>query len=420
MKLRSLFQRLTAGKIKKSHFFILILLMTGLGLFAQSRKELERQRRQKEQEIEQIQRRLEKKSEKKEKTLQDLDNLKLEIDKREEYIGTLQNQLHLVARRIEAESDITAALDRDIDSLKKEYGKLMYFMYKRRGTYNTLSYIFASSSFNEAVRRAKFLQFYIDFRQKQIHLIKRTEESLSSRLTELKANLYEKNLIFNKVGNEKQALELRKSEEADLAKQLKKDEKRLTRQLEEKRRTAEKLDRAISRAIEREIAQSTRSHKSGNNRGKGKNNGSPVDDDHLSSNFADNKSRMPWPLDKGYVCERFGRHEVSGMKNVYVEGKGIKMCCNEGDYTYAVFDGIVTQVIRIPNAGIAVIIRHGDYFTVYSNLQSVIVNAGDHIKSKDMLGKVGRSTGNNNAELDFQIWKKGGEKLDPEKWLSRH
>ncbi|RYD76779.1 MAG: hypothetical protein EOP53_14080, partial [Sphingobacteriales bacterium] len=232
--------------------FLLLLLLVAAQVFGQSRAELERRRKEKEREIMQTRKRLAETSEKKKETLAYLQLLTKQIEARQSLITTMQYEVRVISESIGQGNDVVFALENDLADLRKEYGKLIYFMYKNRSSYSMLTFVFSSRSINEAFNRIKFIQFYSQYRKKQINLIVETEASLTAKVTDLKQKQQQKQEVLQALGIQKQSLETDKTEKDKLAQRLKGDEKKLRKQLKEKQRAAEKLDRAIREVIARE------------------------------------------------------------------------------------------------------------------------------------------------------------------------
>jgi septal ring factor EnvC (AmiA/AmiB activator) len=411
MKRHSLFRLIIPGI---SLAILLGFIVSSARLGAQSRSELEKERRQKEREIRQTKEKIRTNSRKLNATEEDLRDLNTQITQRQEYIGTLQNQLHIFNSRIEQESDITAALDRDLDALRKDYASLMYFMYKNRGSYNTLSFIFSSSSFNEAWRRIKFIRFYTGFREKQMKLIQETDESISRKLADLRANRIEKELVITALNDEKGSLEQDKRDKDELSQRLKGEGKNLQRQLAEQKRIHDRLDKAIRDIIAKEVAEANRKSKTK----KKTQEIAPALDAKLSSQFAGNRSKLPWPVERGAIFEHFGTHGDADNSTLTVVCNGVKIKTPQGANARCIFSGEVQSIVRIPHANLAVIVKHGNYFSVYVNLEEVYVHAGDKLDTKQSIGKVAVNNFSGESELELQIWQ-GNQKLDPERWILR-
>lgn len=420
MRLASVFRK-TIKKYAKATLFLFFCLVVSAPLFAQSKAELERQRKEKEREIRLTRRLLNETNRKQRRTLKYLNVLERQIRTREELIGNLQNQLHLINLGIAETSDIADALDKDLEALKKEYARLLYYMYKNRNQYNLLTFVFSARSYNEAYKRLKFTRYYTDFRKKQFELIQKTQASLAEKITTLKEQQAEKQIVLAQLSEQKKELETDKDEKSKLSEELKGQQDELKKQLREQQRVARKLDNAIRDIIKREMKKSS---KPGAPKVKGKSSTTTADEAltpdvvKLSSEFAANKSKLPWPVERGFISEYFGTQNHPTLDNIIVNNSGVKIRTPKNSKARAIFGGEVSYVIEIPGANHSVIIKHGKYFTVYSNLKSISVKRGDKVKTRQEIGVVGESKINGETEIELQVWK-SGEKLNPAQWIIR-
>ncbi len=420
-------------KLSSIILFCSLLIVSSEHSKAQSRAELEHQRRQKEKDIEQIKKRLSETGRKERKTLSYLNDLKELISQRQSLISTLQNQLNAITIHIETESDIVSALDNDVDNLKKDYAKLLYYMYKNRKSVNLVSFVFAAHSFNDALRRMEFVRFYTSYRITQVELIEKTEASLASRITDLKAEEQSKKEVIASLDEEEKSLESNKQEQNEVMKKLQGDEKKLRRELADQQRVAKQLDKAIRNVIAKEIAEANRKSRKENrknrepeeSKGKARKNApnevlAPTPEmAELSARFAENRSRLPWPVESGAIIEHFGVHAHPTLDKVTVNCNGVVIKTPQGSKARCIFGGKVTAVISIPGANNAVIINHGNYFTVYSNLTQVFVHNGQKLSIKEEIGTAGVDKITGESQMELEIWKAPDEKLDPEKWILR-
>jgi len=418
-------------KLSSLVLFVFLILFASDSGSAQNRNELERQRRQKEKDIAQTKKRLAETNNKEKKTLAYLKDLKELIEERQSLISTLQTQLNAITHHIEEEADLVTALEQDVTNLKAEYAKLLYYMYKNRKSTNMASFIFTTSSFNDAVKRVKFIQFYTTYREKQVDLILKTEASLGSRITDLKSQQEAKKEVLASMDEEKKSLENDKKEQSALMQKLQKDEKTLRRQLAEQQKVAKKLDNAIRNIIKKEIAEANKKGRTNSKRGRiNPNNPTKSKTEHedlettpeiaeLSSKFAGNRSKLPWPVERGTITEHFGTHEHPTISKVTVNCNGVVIKAPEGAKARCIFGGTVSAVISIPGANNAVIVSHGNYFTVYSNLDNVFIHKGDKLSVRQELGLVGVNRITGESEIELEIWKAPDQKMDPEVWLVR-
>lgn len=416
MRLASVFLKIIK-KYAKVSFFLLFCVAVSIPVLAQSKAELQRQRRQKEKEIRITRRLLKETTQKQRRTLKYLNVLEKQIRAREELIGNLQNQLHLINMGIAQTSDIADALEKDLEALKKEYARLLYYMYKNRNQYNVLTFIFSARSYNEAYKRLKFTRYYTDFRKKQFELILKTQVSLTEKITALKEQQAEKKIVLEQLSVQKKELETDKNDKSKLAEELKGQQNELKKKLRAQQLVARKLDNAIRNIIKREMAKNS---KAGTSKGSKAIPDASLTPEvlKLSSQFAANKAKLPWPVERGSISEYFGTQNHPTLEGIIINNSGIKIRTPKGSKARAIFGGEVSYVIEIPGANHSVIIKHGQYFTVYSNLKSISVKRGEKVKTKQEIGVVGESKTNGETEIELQVWK-SGEKLNPVQWIYR-
>jgi septal ring factor EnvC (AmiA/AmiB activator) len=194
----------------------------------------------------------------------------------------------------------------------------------------------------------------------------------------------------------------------------------LRKQLEEKQRAKKKLDKAIDDLIRKEIAAAKKKATASGKKNVTSSNVFSLTPEaqKLSSNFAGNKGKLPWPVEQGNISERFGEHPHAELKGIMVKNNGVDIRSVPGTSARSVFDGEVSGVINIPGSNSAVIIRHGEYLSVYSNLSSVSVKKGDKVTTRQKIGQVYYDKDEGYSEIHLEIWK-GTTKLDPALWLAR-
>lgn len=409
---------------------------------AQSRQDLEKQRRQKEAQIAELRAQLNVNTKEQKKTLSYLIKLENLIDSREENIGLLDLEINLLNKSIGQNSDVLEAMDRDIIALKKEYAQLAYFIYKNRSATNMLSFVFAAKSFSESYKRLAFIKYYKFYRNKQILLIQETEKSIAAKVNDLKEKQEQKIILLAKMDDEKKNLEGEEKEKSALAKNLKDNEGKLRKKLKQQQQSAARLDKAIKDIIEKEIALARKKAKeqaakdklnkpavttktkpanttTGSTASKVKPSLEMTPEmSKLTNDFAGNRGKLPWPVEKGVITEHFGEQPNPYIQNVMVYNNGVKIKTSEEAVARSVFNGEVSSIIFIPGAGKAVLIKHGSFFTVYAGLKSVYVKSGDKVDTKQTIGTVGKNAQSGDPEVELQIWDTN-QKLNPENWLAK-
>ena len=318
----------------------------------------------------------------------------------------------MIDREIADNEDLINALEADIVQLKAEYAKMVQQAYKTRNASNTVMYIFASEDFTQAYRRMKYLQQLNEYRKEQAQAIVYTQKSLEKKREELERQRQEKNAVLNDQNQEKLTLNREKQEKEKKLEKLGSQEDVYRKELKEATRKDEELKQAISRAIKREIELLAEKNKS-------KTPNATVfkkspEDLQLEENFVANKGKLPWPVDQGEIVTRFGQQAHPFLKGVQINKNGITFSTTQNNKVRAVFDGVVSKIIIIPGQGKLVMVRHGDYITVYTNLRETFVRDGDVVKTKEEIGII--ITDKGKTETEIQLWK-GTEIIDPSLWL---
>ena len=329
------------------------------------------------------------------------------IAQREELIAVLLKGLDLIDLKIEQNEDLIVSLESDIAQLKDEYAKMVVQAYKTRNTADKVMYLFASDDFDQAYRRLKYLQQLTEYRQRQVRAILATQENLNKKKELLESQREEKNRVLNSHNQEKLVLNREKQQKEKKLNQLSGKEAQYKRELAEANRKSEELKAAIKKAIDREMAKT-------NSGTASKTYNLTPEARELSNNFTSNQGKLPWPVDKGEIVAYFGEHTHPFLSQVTVKNNGITVSTTQGSRARSVFDGEVSKIIILPGVGKVVMIRHGEYITVYTNLTETFVTTGDKIKTKEEIGVI--STDRGKTEFEFQLWK-GSELINPISWI---
>lgn len=405
-----------------SKYFLLfwLLLVVSTSSFAQNKKELEKKKQQLQREIDETNKQLKETSKNKNLTVSQVNALKKKIRLRQELIGTINSELDGLNSQIGTTSSEISSLEHKMIQLKEEYANMIRFAQRNQGSYQRMMFVFASSDFNQAYKRLKYLQQYSENRKKQATLIDSTQKQLVTKKQVLEIQKEEKTSLRNSELKQKQTLEQDKKEQDKVLVNLQDREKKLKKQLAEKQRAKKKLDKAIDDLIRKEIASAKKKATASGNKNVTSANVFSLTPEaqKLSSNFAGNKGKLPWPVEKGTISSRFGEHPHPELKGIVIKNNGVDIRSNPNSQARTVFDGEVTGVITIPGANSAIIIRHGEYLSVYSNLESVMVKKGDKVTTRQKIGNVYTDSEEGVTELHLEIWK-GTVKLDPAGWLVR-
>jgi septal ring factor EnvC (AmiA/AmiB activator) len=409
-------------KLMRVHAPILFLCFMFLfcDLSAQSKKELQLKRDRLQQEIDLANKQLDLLSKSKTATLSQLETLKKKITLRQQLIGTINSEIGSIGNEIQKTGVEIFSLESQMQKLKDDYAKLIVFAYNSHDRHERLMYIFASKDFNQAYKRIKYLQEINNFRREQAATIDSTQQRLSQKKSDLETQKNEKLQLRNSELQEKKNLDNEKREQDKMMVKIQESEKKLRKDLAEKQKAKEKLEKNIEALIRKEIeAAKKKAVASGKKNVTSKNVFSLTPEaQKLSNNFSGNKGSLPWPVESGTISSSFGEHPHPTLKGVMVKNDGVDIESQKGSFARSVFQGEVSGTIEIPGSGSAVIIRHGEYISVYSNLKEIFVKKGDLITTKQKIGIIADNDEGTQSEINLQIWK-GFSKLDPEGWLAR-
>ena len=370
----------------------------------------------------------------KEMTLNEVNLLDKKIRQREKLITAYNEQIAILDEEINRGQSNIKSLNSDLGKLQKEYAKMIVFANKNRNNYDRLGFIFASKDFNQAFSRLRYIREFSDARKVKMEQISSTQRKISSEVEASQQAREEQTALLKEEKAQQEAL---KEEKEDLNKQvanLKKKEGSIQQDIKDKQQQAQKLQKAIDDIIAEEIrkaneeAERKRREEAKKNANKGKTTTTPAPKEKgmaltpsektLSTNFVNNKGKLPWPVERGVISSSYGKHASVVSDKVTVTNNGIDIATTEGAKARAVFDGEVTSVTKLTGANTVVIIRHGEYFTVYSNLENVTVKRGDKVKTKQNIGTVHTNKTEGKTELHFELLKEQNRQ-NPANWLSK-
>ncbi len=391
-----------------------------------SRTQLEREKARNLEKITETKRALENTQEKKEVTVGKIKAIKQQISSQEEQIGLMEQDMELIDMEMQDIVFAKFSLEQKLDTLQKEYAAMLYGASKTSGKINKLSFLFSSSSFNDLIMRYKYLQQYTDNRKSQVAQMTKVVALLRERQGNLEGKKSDKKRIISAKLTEAQNLELLKSRQTAMVGELSKKEKDLRREIEATKKSVNRLETLIANVVAREIARKNKERELRQDReaklakNKTKKPSAKVNqnlDDAetaLGKSFGASKSRLPWPVQKGFISDRFGIKEHPVLNGVLINNNGIDIQTSANATVRSVYEGVVKDVTEIPGLGNVVLIQHGEYYTVYANLQQIFPTVGQKIAAKETIGTAAESGGA--TEINFQIWH-NSEHLNPEGWL---
>ena len=395
-------------------FAVLTMATFNTSMAQKSRGELEREKKENLRKIEEANRILEETKKQKKTSVGQLNAIAKKIQTSEKQLKIIAEEINLLDSEVQhIEVNITT-LQQDLENLKTEYAAMVFAAAKANNSYDKLTFIFAAKTFSQMVMRLKYMTQYATERKKQAEHIRSLSSELGQKKHEIIHKKQEKLGLKTVQQVENTNLYVLKDEKSKVVKELSQKEKEVKQDLEDKKRSVRKLDMLIADMVRKEIERSRKAASGGKETAGNKITLTP-EAAALSANFAENKSKLPWPVKHGFISHVFGRQAHATLKNVEVENLGIDIQTNRFEEVRAVFKGKVIAVASVPGMNQVVMVQHGEYFTVYAKLKSVNVNTGQKISAKDLIGEV-YTDKDEVTELQFQIWK-NAQKMDPQDWL---
>lgn len=408
--------------------FILLLIAS---LFpstgeAQSRKQLEAKRKKMQRVIAEQKKALTSTQKEKTVTLDKLNSLNQIIQQRQVVIKNLGMEIRSVNYELGQKQKYLDSLSKEHDAQQLKLKKTIIKAYKTRKSGREIAFVFSSKSISQAMRRWKYLRKISGYRRHQISAIMAQSKSLGKTISQLENVKQEKSVLMGENEKESKELETDKQAKQTLVKELSGREEELRDRIRQNEKAIARLNNEISRLIAREIeAERKRKARAATSAAKARSGstGSAAGKENLLSPqakaiggaFSKNKGNLPWPVERGFVSQTFGVHEHPDLEGITTVNNGVDITSPKGSLASAVFEGTVSAILNIPGQGQAVLVNHGDFFTVYSHLSVVLVEKGQVIRMNQHIGKV-MTDEDGKAVLQFQVWH-GQEKQNPQSWL---
>lgn len=389
-----------SGKV----FFTLGLLFLSVFVFGQKdRKDLEAQRKALESQIKSTTDILQKTQKSKTKSLNQLKALNAQIRQRQELLDSINEELRQVDREATVQEKNKTEAEKAIDDLESRLSHALRTAYVRSQLHPDWIYLLSAPSLGQAFTRWVYLRQYKMYVMRQMQSLSRKKQKHQELLTQLEENKKAKTMLFYEEEKNKKEIQSEQKSQQALVNDLGKEEKKLKSQLASTTEKKKKLDDEIARLIREE---GTKMNTSGLI--------SAPETKALNDQFSANKGKLPWPVNKGLITERFGEHPHPVLKGIKVQNNGVDIKAEEGASVKSLFNGTIASVTKIPGYDYMVMVRHGLYFTVYSRIVSVSVKKGDTVTTGQVLGQLGSE----DPELHLEIWQ-DKTKLNPETWLAR-
>lgn len=401
---------------KRSIIYLFLVMVFFLGFINVQSQTIEELQREKNRTIENIDFTNRLYQDAKSNTKVSLNKLRLinsTINQRNNLLKSIERQESTIIREMANNEKEINKLELELKNIKEDYAKMIYYAYKNRNSYQKLMFILSAETFNTAFKRLKYMQQYAKQRKEYAEKIKSTGEELESKNNSLEDQKKVKKELRLEKQRELDILSIEQLEQNKMVEGLRKTENAIRKELNEKNRIFKELEKAIERVIA-EAAGNNETNDSGNMIYR-----LSPEEEILSANFTDNFRKLPWPTERGIITENFGIHKHPALKKVMVENRGINISTVEGAEIRSVFDGVVSSILPLEGANITVLIKHGEYFSVYQNLVRVDVKAGDRVETKQKIGVIfTEGEKEKKSVLHFEIWK-GTSVLNPSEWLAK-
>lgn len=394
--------------------YILVFLMicASQQVFAQTRGELEAKRQAIQQEIDEINKIIRTTESKGRSALSEFEGLQYRIKATERLIQVNNQEANLLTREITSNANKIDRFRNELKQLKDDYEQMIQKSYRSKSNKSRIMFLFSSESFLQAYKRIQYMKQFAQYRKKQgVEVMAQTKtlQNLNSTLFEQRRD-QEKILAENR--QTKSRLVSDKNTQEQLLTSINKQKKKYAQELNQKQKEVSRIDREIDRLIREAIA--IENKKVGSD-AKATFKLTP-EAKALAKDFAKNKGKLPWPVKSGIVSMRFGERPHPIVKTIKIMSNGVRIDTEKNGIARAVFEGEVSQISKIPGANVVVMVRHGDYLSIYNNLQRVFVKSGDKVERGEELGEIGINSSSGKTTLIFQLFK-NTSKLNPEQWI---
>lgn len=397
---------MTAGK---SILALAVLLCITFSVCAQkSKAQLQKEKQENLKKIKEVEKILSQTTASKKNSLGELTALNQRIHEQENLINSIKSEIDLLNKSIGENNEFISALEEDLKKLRAEYAAMLYAAQKASNSATRLTFLFSAASFEQLLMRLQYMRQYSEKRKIQAEAISAVQVELAGQIKQIEAQKEEKNILLREELSENTNLANLKKKQSTLVKSLEKKEKSLKQDLEATKKAIVKVDKLINDIIREEMEKAAREAKA-----KSSTNASTV---ALSASFAENKNKFPWPV-QGFVSIGFGRQKHPLLKGIYIDNNGVNIQTSQDEKVKSIFEGEVRELALTPLVGNTIIIRHGEYFTIYSGLKEVYVKRGQKVNIGQEIGSV-LSNAEGISELRFQI-RKNITPLNPQLWLRK-
>ena len=391
----------------------LLFALATLSVPAQQLESLREKIRQAEEEIKMTNQLLSKTQKNQQTTDRQLNLIRNKIRNRKNIISNLEKQSGLIENNIGAKNTTIRSLEQDLNRLRQEYAAMVYDSYKNYKLNNFMLFLFASRDFNDATLRIAYMHRYNRMREQKAAEIDSVSASVGREISSLQSQKEELDKVRRSRNEELTSLDKDETQYRTSSQKLQQEAGKLNSIIKANRKRIEQMQKQIRQIIAEE---------SRKNKAKPQTSEQREFDVKLSGQFEQNTGKLPYPV-RGVIVNNYGLHSHTAIKGVVEKNQGVDIAAEPGAEVRAVFEGEVSQVLLNQWTNKVVLLRHGNYLTLYSNLASVNVKVGDRVTLNQPIGRIASSEDSNDCTLHFEVWKLDAQNnpvnLNPEKWLRR-
>ena len=394
---------------KKLISLLFFLILCTVIVHGQNRNELEKQRTHILNQIKLTEKFLAEATQKKKSNIDDLKAIEAQILYRERLLSLLTSEIKTIEIELKNKQTQYEVISLEYDELVRNYGELLQWALIKKESENPWIKLLFSKNLNESLIAWKFFDQLKSHIKRKSRTIKKLKEELADLLLLIEARKKEKEKLLSSEESHIEALQVEKELKDELQKELLEEEDKFKLELKSQQKFKEHLSKAIEKIIEDEIAARERALKN-----------KAIDPAiiELNASFSQNKGKLPWPVKEAIVSQRFGNQRHPSLRNVTISNNGLDLRANKNAAVYAVFEGEVVGNMAIPGHDNMLMIKHGNYYSVYSRLSDLYVSTGDRVSTNQKIGRLSINE-NENSILHFELWD-GKEKVDPEIWLFKN
>ncbi|MBR1626560.1 MAG: peptidoglycan DD-metalloendopeptidase family protein [Bacteroidales bacterium] len=421
---------------------MLVICTVGLTLLsgnlqAQNRQKLENEKAKLEKEIASMNAILKETKKKNKMSASELQIIRKKVEQRQQLVNNITSQVNMLDEQINQTKQSIGEEYRNLEILKQNYAQMLRYAQRNKSATDKLLFIFSAKDYHEAYQRYVFFRKFAQIQRQQMALITKKTNELTTMAGDLITQKQSQNILLRQEKAHAATLQKEKVQKEQAVKDIKSQEKQLTKQIQQAQAKKKKLQQQINAAINAEIKkqqQLAAQKNSASNKNtattpkKNSTTSTPskkeeytmlatAKDVELNKGFEGNKGKLPWPVDKGVIVSSFGVHEHPDIKGVQIENQGIDIRTTKGSAVKSIYEGEVCSVFQGPNGKKVVIIRHGEYMSVYTNLESTSVSKGSKVSMGQKIGTISTNE-NGQSEMNFQV-RKGTKTQNPVLWLRR-